>query len=408
VISVRFKPGGKAYYFDPRDLTIKKGEYVLVETSRGTEFGEVAEGNQSVDDRFVVAPLRPVIRIMTNDDFKIVEANRQKQKRAWEVCQRKINEHKLDMRIMEVEYTFDGSKIVFYFTADGRVDFRELVRDLAGIFKTRIELRQVGVRDEAKMLGGLGICGRPFCCASFLDDFAPVSIKMAKEQGLSLNPTKISGTCGRLMCCLKYEQEAYEDLLKNTPRLESTVQTPQGPGTVVDVNLLRGKLKVLSENGDAAPKDFTVEEISLLRPPKTKREKAEAAELEAAEGNAIIEQEEKPHRTFERRERKFDGERSENGQRPPRPERKFDGERSENGQRQRFDRKPRPEKQEKPEKQENPNAVSQTNENSGENHPNKEHNHQHRGHRGGRSRFHHKNNESGDQKPQNQNGEQKQ
>ncbi len=236
---------------------IKKGNNVIVETSRGTEYGEVIQTSHAIMESDVAAPLRKVLRIATVEDDNTVEQNREKERQALEICQKKITDHGLDMKFIDVEYTFDGSKILFYFTADGRVDFRELVKDLASVFKTRIELRQVGVRDEAKMLGGLGICGRPFCCSSFLSDFHPVSIKMAKEQNLSLNPTKISGTCGRLMCCLKYEQDAYEELNRTTPRVDSFVETPQGPGTVVEVNLLTGKLKVrLDDPSETTTKCF--------------------------------------------------------------------------------------------------------------------------------------------------------
>ena len=217
VIGVRFKDVGKVYYFDPQDQEIRKGDWVIVETVRGIECGEVAMDPREIEEESVAQPLKPVIRVATPEDHKRVEENRKKEKYAFEVCEKKIAAHNLEMKLVDVEYTFDNNKILFYFTADGRVDFRELVKDLASVFRTRIELRQIGVRDEAKMLGGLGICGRPFCCSTFLSGFQPVSIKMAKEQGLSLNPVKISGTCGRLMCCLKYEQEAYSDLLRKTP-----------------------------------------------------------------------------------------------------------------------------------------------------------------------------------------------
>ena len=254
VISVRFKHVGKAYYFDPGVLDIPKSAQVVVETSYGLEVGVCILSAHEVDDEKIVSPLRPVVRLATPEDRTVLTQNAEKEKRATGICQRKIAEHKLDMKLVDVEYTFDGSKIIFYFTADGRVDFRELVRDLAGVFHMRIELRQIGVRDEAKMLGGIGICGKPFCCATFLDEFQPVSIKMAKEQSLSLNPVKISGTCGRLMCCLKYEQEAYEDLLRTTPRPDAIVETAEGPGSVTSVNLLRGILKVRL---DSAPDTLT-------------------------------------------------------------------------------------------------------------------------------------------------------
>lgn len=257
IVGVRFKELGKVYSFDPCGKEYAKGSTVIVETARGIEHGEVLESNYEIPDEKVVQPLRKVLRCATEQDFETIRANKEKEREALVICQQKILEHKLEMKAIDVECTFDCSKILFYFIADGRIDFRELVRDLASVFKTRIELRQVGVRDEAKLLGGLGICGRPFCCSSFLEDFQPVSIKMAKEQNLSLNPTKISGTCGRLMCCLKYEQEAYEDLHRTTPNVNSVVETPDGTGTVVDVNLLRGKLKVrLDESPEMAPREY--------------------------------------------------------------------------------------------------------------------------------------------------------
>ena len=266
VVGVRFKKVSKTYFFDPDKLELKKGMAVIVETQRGLEFGECVMPPRGVDDEKVVLPLRKVVRIATENDFAMLEQNREKEKNAIAICQKKIAEHKLDMKFVDVEIAFDGSKILFFFTADGRVDFRELVKDLAGVFRTRIELRQIGVRDEAKMLGGLGICGKPFCCATFLEEFQPVSIKMAKEQNLSLNPTKISGTCGRLMCCLKYEQEAYENLTRSTPRVDSVVQTPQGQGTVTDVGLLRGMLKVrLDSAPDTPPKWIHKDECTVIR-----------------------------------------------------------------------------------------------------------------------------------------------
>ena len=231
VISVRFRGGCKTYYFDPRGVQVTAGEHVIVETAQGLEYAQCAEGNHEVPDEQVVEPFRPMVRIATDHDRRVLERNRAREKEAFDVCQKKILQHKLEMKLVRVECSFDGNKILFFFTADGRVDFRELVKDLASAFRARIELRQIGVRDEAKMLGGLGICGRPFCCAQFLDDFMPVSIKMAKTQSLSLNPTKISGTCGRLMCCLKYEQEAYLDLLRTTPKVNAVVSTPDGKGS---------------------------------------------------------------------------------------------------------------------------------------------------------------------------------
>ncbi len=284
VIGVRFKNVGKVYYFAPNGISIDKGNFVIVETARGVECGEVVMANREVDDSSIVHPLKNVIRVATEKDVKQVEDNAAKQKKAFDVCQQKIAKHGLDMKLVDVEYTFDNNKILFYFTADGRVDFRELVKDLASVFRTRIELRQIGVRDEAKMLGGLGICGKPFCCSTFLGEFQPVTIRMAKEQGLSLNPTKISGTCGRLMCCLKYEQEAYEDLLRITPKMGAYVKTKDGRGTVVDVNLLTGILRVrLDKFPDAAPKVFTRSEVSLIRDAQIKVDSSELAQLRSLE-----------------------------------------------------------------------------------------------------------------------------
>ncbi len=250
VVGVRFKRAGKIYYFDPGEFIIDLNQNVIVETARGIEFGLVVVPNRDVDESEIVAPLKKVIRVATDEDIAHATENSRKEKEAFNVCIQKINDHKLDMKLIDVEYTFDNNKVLFYFTADGRVDFRELVKDLAAVFKTRIELRQIGVRDESKMMGGIGICGRVLCCKSFLGEFQPVSIKMAKEQSLSLNPTKISGTCGRLMCCLKYEQEAYEDLLSRVPKVGAIVATPEGQGTVVDVNLLKEILKVKLDLGN--------------------------------------------------------------------------------------------------------------------------------------------------------------
>ena len=266
VIGVRFKEVGKVYTFDPIGMQIEAGTSVIVETSRGVECGTVALSNHEVPEEDIVAPLKPIIRIATEEDLKTIEKNRELEKKAFDTCQEKIEKHNLEMKLIDVEYTFDGKKILFYFTADGRVDFRELVKDLAAVFKTRIELRQIGVRDEAKMVGGLGICGRPLCCNNHLSEFAPVSIKMAKEQGLSLNPTKISGTCGRLMCCLKYEQDSYEHLLKITPKVGAVVDTKEGRGTVVDVNLISGQIKVcLDRSPDAVPATYTRKQVKTIR-----------------------------------------------------------------------------------------------------------------------------------------------
>ncbi|MEG1777746.1 MAG: stage 0 sporulation family protein, partial [Angelakisella sp.] len=266
IIGVRFKEVGKIYYFDPDTLKLNEEDKVIVETSRGIECGIVAIANRQIRDDEIVKPLKKVIRAANAEDVRRMEENRQKEKKAFRVCLEKIAANKLDMKLVDVEYSFDNNKILFYFTAEGRVDFRELVKDLAGVFRTRIELRQIGVRDEAKMLGGLGICGRVFCCNAFLGEFQPVSIKMAKEQGLSLNPTKISGTCGRLMCCLKYEQEAYEDLLRTTPKAGALVNTPEGSGVVNEVSLLTGVLKIhLDKTTDSGTSLYHKSEIKVIR-----------------------------------------------------------------------------------------------------------------------------------------------
>ena len=272
VISVRFRGGCKNYYFDPRGLQVKMGDQVVVETAQGAEFATCTEGNHDVDDNAIVKPLCAVLRMATESDRRVVEYNRRRESEAFDICEKKIEDHGLDMKLVNVSIGFDGNKIIFYFTADGRVDFRELVRDLAGVFRARIELRQIGVRDEAKMIGGLGICGRPFCCSEFLDSFMPVSIKMAKTQNLSLNPTKISGTCGRLMCCLKYEQYAYEDAARRMPKLESFVQTPDGPGNVKSIDLLRETVKVSLDSGGEGLKQYRNCEIRVLRNGKGSRD----------------------------------------------------------------------------------------------------------------------------------------
>ena len=271
VVDIQFRQGQKVYYFDPAGFTCKAGDHVIIDTARGPEYGFCTGGNHRIPLKDVVAPLRCVLRLANAEDEKTVARNRAEEKRAYEICLQKIADHGLDMQLVSAEYAFDGSKILFFFTADERVDFRELVKNLASIFHTRIELRQIGVRDKAKMVGGLGICGRPFCCASFLDDFQPVSIKMAKTQNLSLNPTKISGTCGRLMCCLKYEQEAYEDLLRHAPKLESFVDTPDGRGTVVEVDLLRSRVKVRMEDAPETITVFANADIAILRSGKAKK-----------------------------------------------------------------------------------------------------------------------------------------
>ena len=272
VISVRFRNGCKEYYFDPKGLEIQAGQNVIVETAQGPEFAQCARGNHQVEDDQVVKPLRGVVRIATDNDCHTAAYNRGREKEAFDICRRKIQQHKLEMKLVRVECSFDGSKILFFFTADGRVDFRDLVKDLAGVFRARIELRQIGVRDEAKMIGGLGICGRPFCCAQFMDEFLPVSIKMAKTQSLSLNPTKISGTCGRLMCCLKYEQDAYEDAVKRMPKNDSFVLTPDGTGNVSDINVLKETVNVRLDDRPESPRCYHNCEVCVLRNGKGSRD----------------------------------------------------------------------------------------------------------------------------------------
>ena len=280
VIGVRFKKPGKLYYFDPCGLDVKMDDPVVVETVRGVEMGECARAPYEVPDEDIVPPLRKVVRIATDEDITQVEQNRENERKAYDICQEKIAHHKLEMKLVDVEYAFDCSKIVFYFTANGRVDFRALVKDLAAVFKTRIELRQIGVRDEAKMLGGLGPCGRPICCGTFLGDFQPVSIKMAKEQNLSLNPTKISGLCGRLMCCLKYEQDNYEEARKRMPRVGKDVITPDGRGHVIDINVLRETVRVRFQDGDNVEvKEYSAADVQRLGAAEQERKPAQSAEM---------------------------------------------------------------------------------------------------------------------------------
>ena len=283
IIGVRFKEVGKVYYFDPLDNKLNTGDRVIVETARGLECGEVATPNKTVDDAEISHPLKPLIRIATEKDLNHLAENKLKEKEAYRICEQKIANHKLEMKLVNVEYTFDNSKILFYFTADGRVDFRALVKDLASVFRTRIELRQIGVRDEAKMLGGLGICGKPFCCASFMGEFQPVSIKMAKEQGLSLSPVKISGTCGRLMCCLKYEQDFYEEQMKVTPKIGAYVKTPDFKGYVEEVNLLTGKLRVKPEKSDDPSVVFDKEDVKVIKDGRVKIDRDEIKALKQLE-----------------------------------------------------------------------------------------------------------------------------
>ncbi len=284
VIGVRFKEVGKVYYFDPEKRKLNIGDKVIVETARGVECGTVAIKNKTVNDENIVHPLKKIIRKASEEDLKHIEDNKKKQKKAFSICTKKIAEHGLQMKLVDVEYTFDNNKILFYFTSDGRVDFRALVKELASIFRTRIELRQIGVRDEAKMLGGIGVCGRPLCCNSYLGEFQPVSIKMAKEQGLSLSPVKISGTCGRLMCCLKYEQDAYTELLKSIPKVGAIVGTPNGDGVVIEANPISKILKVkLNKSPDAAPATFKSSEVKLIKDAQIKVDKKELEALKKLE-----------------------------------------------------------------------------------------------------------------------------
>lgn len=290
VISVRFRGGSKTYFFDPKGIQVRMGENVIVQTAQGLEFATCTQGNHEVADEAIVKPLSAIVRRATENDFRVVEYNRKRERDAFDICEGKIADHGLEMKLVNVSVGFDSNKIVFYFTADGRVDFRELVRDLASVFRARIELRQIGVRDEAKMIGGLGICGRPFCCSQFLDGFMPVSIKMAKTQNLSLNPTKISGTCGRLMCCLKYEQAAYEDAGKRMPKTESFVDTPDGVGNVSGVDLLQEQVQVRLDSAPESPRRYKSCEIRVLRSGKGSREgieiPAERPPRAAGEGDA--------------------------------------------------------------------------------------------------------------------------
>ena len=282
VIGVRFKKAGKVYYFDPDNIKIETGSYVIVETARGVEYGYVTKTNTMVDDEEVVQPLKKVIRIADENDEKQNLINKEKEKEAFNICEEKILKHKLDMKLVDVELTFDLNKIIFYFTSDGRVDFRELVKELASVFRTRIELRQIGVRDEAKMLNGIGMCGRPLCCATFLGDFQPVSIKMAKDQNLSLNPTKISGICGRLMCCLKYEEDVYEELNKNLPREGEIISTPDGTGEILSVNVLMQMVKAAVKKVESDPPTIGFYNVSEIKVIKSKRKKEEKEELDTS------------------------------------------------------------------------------------------------------------------------------
>ena len=370
VVDIQFRPGQKIYFFDPAGFTLAQGDHVIMDTARGEEYGICASGIHPIPQKDVVAPLRRVLRKATAQDERIVADNRAKEAKAQAVCIQKIQAHGLDMQLVCAECAFDGSKILFYFTADERVDFRELVKDLASVFHTRIELRQIGVRDKAKMVGGLGICGRPFCCASFLDDFQPVSIKMAKSQNLSLNPTKISGTCGRLMCCLKYEQDTYEALIRTSPKPESFVDTPEGRGTVVEADILRQRVKVRMESNPETVSVFPNEEVAVLRSgkakksdppipsdlapisgsgirPKPERKEEEAMVLEPirfrySTESLVEETEERPQRENTERPQR------ETGERPQRPKRKPRGPRPEGKEQRDAKEAPRPEAKPQP------------------------------------------------------------
>ncbi len=281
VVGIRFKPVGKIYYFNPEDINLVPDDGVIVETTRGIEYGTVVLVDKEIDEKEFNMPIKSILRKATDADLKTAEENKKRAKEAYNICLEKIEANNLEMNLVDVEYTFDRSKVLFYFTADGRVDFRQLVKDLAAVFRTRIELRQIGVRDEAKLLGGFGICGRQLCCSRFLGDFEPVSIKMAKEQSLSLNPTKISGTCGRLMCCLKYEQDAYEELLKKAPNVGALVDTPMGRGTVISSHLLKGVVSVKMDSEDTVVNDFKVDDIVIIK--NTHRTVQNKEEIDAKE-----------------------------------------------------------------------------------------------------------------------------
>ena len=350
VIGVRFRTAGKIYFFDPLNFEIKRDDHVIVETARGIEFGTVVSGVSEVEDSRVVQPLKPVIRIANQRDMEQEAENKIKEKEAFKICQEKIRKHELDMKLIDAEYTFDNNKVLFYFTADGRIDFRELVKDLAGVFRTRIELRQIGVRDETKIVGGIGICGRALCCHTYLSDFVPVSIKMAKEQNLSLNPTKISGVCGRLMCCLKNEEDTYEDLNRRLPNIGDYVTTQDGlKGEVQSVNVLRQLVKVVVDVGDEKEiKEYPVEQIQFRRK-HGKKEKVELSkeemqelerleeeeqEIEASEGAAAARREGVQGRSGRDRQDGQQGEKRQGNRNRQREQRQDNSQRQENGEHQ--------------------------------------------------------------------------
>lgn len=398
VIGVRFRTAGKIYFFDPLQFEIKRGDHVIVETARGIEFGTVMTGVTEVEDEKVIQPLKPVLRIANERDIEQEAGNKIKEREAFRVCQEKIRKHELEMKLIDAEYTFDNNKVLFYFTADGRIDFRDLVKDLAGVFKTRIELRQIGVRDETKIVGGIGICGRPLCCHSYLSDFIPVSIKMAKEQNLSLNPTKISGVCGRLMCCLKNEEDTYEELNRRLPGIGDFVTTEDGfKGEVHSVNVLRQLVKVVVEEGDSKEiKEYPVEKLQFKRKHGKKNNqelsKEELKELEKLEKEEQQEsgQEAPKQRDGERREknnREQGGERRERGNRPDGGERKERNNREQGGERRdRGNREQNGERREKPAHPENGNREKNNHGENGERHD--------------------RNNQRRDNRPNRQNGEQ--
>lgn len=355
VIGVRFQNAGKLYFFDPGAFWPTPGDFVVVETTRGIEFGEVATSIREINDELLQSPLKKVVRIATAEDVQHAQDNKAGEKEAYAICQKKIAEHKLDMKLVSVEYTFDNSKILFYFTANGRVDFRSLVKDLAAVFKTRIELRQIGVRDEAKMLGGLGPCGRPICCGAFLGDFQPVSIKMAKEQNLSLNPTKISGVCGRLMCCLKYEQDNYEQTRKRMPKVGKEVITPDGSGVVWDLNVIKETVRVRIQKGDSSElKDFPLEDVQ--RPGQQPQQPAHVPAEEAAEAPAEAQESaDAAQQPQEQRPARQPRPKRERGEQPRQPRERKDkpnagGEEKPGRNPQRENRKPREEGEGRPER----------------------------------------------------------
>lgn len=355
VIGVRFQNAGKLYFFDPGPNWPTPGDFVIVETARGIEFGEVATSVREINDELLQSPLKKVVRIATAEDVQHAQDNKAGEKEAYAICQKKIAEHKLDMKLVSVEYTFDNSKILFYFTANGRVDFRSLVKDLAAVFKTRIELRQIGVRDEAKMLGGLGPCGRPICCGAFLGDFQPVSIKMAKEQNLSLNPTKISGVCGRLMCCLKYEQDNYEQTRKRMPKVGKEVITPDGSGVVWDLNVIKETVRVRIQKGDSSElKDFPLEDVQ--RPGQQPQQPAHVPAEEAAEAPAEAQESaDAAQQPQEQRPARQPRPKRERGEQPRQPRERKDkpnagGEEKPGRNPQRENRKPREEGEGRPER----------------------------------------------------------